>query len=133
MTILDAPTLLVALLGHDIAAERCLWAALEEAPLPLSPALEEQLTTLMARPFIARYIEPGLVADVMGGLLARSIRFDPFPAEGECRDTRNNQVLDLAQASGAETIVSLNEELLSMQTWRGTRILRPARYLANRI
>ncbi len=132
MIVLDAPTLCVALLGHDITAERALWAVLAEGPLPLSPPLEAELSTLLARPFIARYLDSGLIADALGGLFARSAQFDPRLPETDCRNPRNNRVLELAQASGAEAIISLNEELLSLQTWRGTRILRPARFLTSR-
>ena len=131
MIVIDAPTLCVAILGHDITAERALWAVLSQGPLPLSPPLEAELSTLLARPFIARYLEPGLTASVLGGLFARSQQFDPRLPETDCREPSNNRVLELAQASGADAIISLNEELLSLQIWRGTRILRPARFLAS--
>lgn len=48
----------------------------------------------------------------------------------DCRDPKDNKHLELALASGADTIVSSDADLLVLHPWRGTRILRPADYLA---
>ncbi len=130
MVVFDAATLAMALIGHDTQAERAYWAATAEQPLPLSDAVEAALVDLLTRPFIARYLEPGLCADALGGLLARATRFEPRITVNECRDPKDNRYLELALAAGALGIVSSDEDLLSLQTWRGIRILRPAKFLA---
>jgi len=49
----------------------------------------------------------------------------------ECHDPKDDKYLALAAAGRAEVIVSSDaRHLLSMDPWRGIRILSPANYLA---
>ena len=48
----------------------------------------------------------------------------------ECRDAKDDKYLELALASGAETIVSSDNDLLVLHPWRVVRILNPADYLS---
>jgi uncharacterized protein len=54
------------------------------------------------------------------------------PAERvtDCRDPKDDKYLELALAAGAETIVSSDDDLLTLHPWRDVRILSPAGYLA---
>jgi uncharacterized protein len=47
----------------------------------------------------------------------------------DCRDGKDNKYLELALASGADTILSSDADLLVPHPWRGVRIPRPADYL----
>jgi putative PIN family toxin of toxin-antitoxin system len=59
-----------------------------------------------------------------------AIWFDPAARVRECRDPKDDKYLELALASGAETIVSSDDDLLVLNPWRGVRIVKPAAYLA---
>jgi predicted nucleic acid-binding protein len=48
----------------------------------------------------------------------------------DCRDPKDNKYLELALASGAETIVSSDNDLIVLHPWRGVKILGAADYLA---
>lgn len=68
---------------------------------------------------------PGAAADRVSvvdtcTLVGVAVRQDGTPA----------RALDLALAAGAERIVSSDHDLPALHPWRGTRILRPAEYLA---
>ena len=129
MIVLDAATLAHALLGRDTTAERTYWTATARDPLPLSAPVQAALLDLLTRPFLARYLEPTLIADVLGALRARAAWFEPRSIVTECRDQKDNRYLELALAAGATAIVSQDEDLLTLQTFRGIRIMRPAKYL----
>ena len=44
-------------------------------------------------------------------------------------DAKDNKSLVLAAAAGAEIIVSSDNDLLVLDPWRGTRIVRPVAFL----
>ena len=48
----------------------------------------------------------------------------------ECRDPNDDKYLELVVASGANIAVTSDLDLLTMDPWRGTRLVRPAAYLA---
>ncbi len=131
MIVLDAPTLVQALIGRETLAERVYWMVTETNKLPLSPAVQDAVLDIVARPFLSRYLSPGLVASALGALRARSQLFEPRLSVTECRDPKDNRYLELAVAAGASAIVSQDEDLLSLQIWRGIRMIRPAKLLAD--
>jgi uncharacterized protein len=47
----------------------------------------------------------------------------------DCRDSKDNEYLELALSADAGTIVSSDADLLTLHPWRGVRILRSAEYL----
>jgi hypothetical protein len=60
-------------------------------------------------------------------------RIEPTETVRECRDPKDDKYLALAAAGKADVIVSSDaRHLLSMDPWRGIRILSPANYLALR-
>lgn len=131
MIVLDAPVLVQALIGREMLAERAYWIATAREPLPLSTAVQTAVVDILARPFLSRYLTPGLVAEALGALRARAQIFEPRVAVTECRDPKDNRYLELALAAGASAIVSQDEDLLSLQSWRGVRFMRPARLVAS--
>ncbi len=131
MIVLDAGTLVQAMVGRDTLAERAYWVATAVESLPLSVAVQDAVLEILSRPFLARYLTPGLVADVLGALRARATLFEPRIRVTECRDPKDNCYLELALAAGASAIISQDEDLLSLQSWRGVRLIRPAKFLAS--
>ena len=49
----------------------------------------------------------------------------------DCRDPKDDKYLELALASGADTIVSSDKDLLVLHPWRDVRVLNPADYLSS--
>jgi uncharacterized protein len=104
--------------------------ALVRDTLALSDAVEEEVLDVLHRPRLARFLNNGLRAEVLGVLLTQAARFDPAERVQDCRDAKDNKYLELALVAGAGTIVASDEDLLVLHPWRGVRILRPADYLA---
>ena len=58
-------------------------------------------------------------------------RIEPTETVRECHDPKDDKYLALAATGRADVIVSSDaRHLLSMDPWRGIRILSPANYLA---
>ena len=125
--ILDPATLVHALVGHDIVAERVLWSAPQ---LPLSTSVADEVARLLGRPFIARYLDPAEVFALLGAVRAYATWFEPATGVTDCLLPSNNRTLELAAATGSSVVVSMDEELLALHHWQGIRILRPARALS---
>lgn len=56
----------------------------------------------------------------------------PREAVTDCPDDDDNRVLECAQESGADYIVTGDAHLLTMHPWRGVTILKAAQFLALR-
>lgn len=83
------------------------------------------LPTVQAAGPTARFGPVSATAEPIGSVAsAWSIRVT------DCRDAKDNRYLELALAAGADAIISGDADLLVLHPWRGTRILRPADYLA---
>ena len=95
----------------------------------LSAAVEREITDVLFRPGLSRFIDPALRSDVLGILLTQAARVEPTVPISECRDPKDNIYLELAFAASATVIVSSDMDLLEMHPWRGIAIVRPAIYL----
>lgn len=58
-----------------------------------------------------------------------AIFFQPSEHVAVCRDPKDNQFLDVAVASSAPFLVTGDKDLLSVKTFRTTRILTPRQFL----
>ena len=68
----------------------------------------------------------GRILDILRGA---AVWLKPVTRVTDCRDQKDDKYLELAFASGAEIIVSSDDDLTALHPWRGIDILRPADYL----
>jgi putative PIN family toxin of toxin-antitoxin system len=128
--VLDASTLVSATFNsHGVPAQAVAYALGRDRVALSEPTMTELLDVLF-RPGVARFIQPERRSELLGQLIALGIPFEPRERVTDCRDPKDDKYLELALAAGAERIVSSDQDLLVLHPWRGTRILRPADYLA---
>lgn len=130
MIVFDASTLVGAAIRRDGVPELALRRARRDGRIAVSEAVMAELLDVLARPRLARFLDPDLRDEVLSQLQASAVFFAPTKAVADCRDKKDNKYLELAVASGAWAIVSSDADLLVLHPWRGVRILRPAEYLA---
>lgn len=118
-----------AIIKRDGIPAAALRKALQTDRIALSQAVEAELLAVLARPRLARFIDPVLREDMIGRLLRQAARFEPTERITACRDQKDDIYLELAIAAQAPVIVSSDDDLLVMHPWRGVQILRPATYL----
>lgn len=93
--------------------------------------MDREIAAVLNRPKFAHAIPLERRARVLDILRGAAIWFDSTVPVSECRDPKDDKYLELALASGAETIVSGDEDLLVLNPWRGIRIINPATYVAD--
>ena len=94
-----------------------------------------EIESVLHRDRLKRYLEP-VTRDEFLALYEASVEWvEVSPThvatvEPACRDPKDNIFLALAQAGGADIIVSSDKDLLVMHPWRGIAILTAAEFLA---
>ena len=130
MIVFDASTLISAALKANSIPERALLRAEEVDVFALSTAVDAEFAEVLSRPKFARAIPLARRDGLLRILRDAAIWFDPIVRVTDCRDPKDDKYLELALATGVETIVSSDDDLLVLHPWRGVRILNPAGYLA---
>ena len=80
----------------------------------ISEPVMTELLDVLHRPGVARFLQPGLRAELLGQLLSLGMPFEPTRRVTDCRDPKDDRYLELALASGADTIVSSDRDLLML-------------------
>ena len=130
MIVLDASTLVSATFSSKGVPARAVRHALHEDQVAVSEAVMAELLDVLDRPRVARFLDPGLRAELLWQLDNLGVPFAPTESVADCRDPKDDKYLELALAAGADIIVSGDADLLVLHPWRGVRVLRPAEYLA---
>jgi uncharacterized protein len=128
--VFDTSTLVGAAIGRGSVPDRAVRHAFASDRVAVSEAMVSELLDALARPRLARFIDPELRDEVLSLFDAFGVFFTPAERVADCRDPKDDKVLELALAARADAIVSSDADLLVLHPWRGVRILRPADYLA---
>lgn len=91
--------------------------------------VDAEISEVLRRPRFARAISPNRCEQLLRILRHAAVWFQPADRIADCRDPKDNKYLELALAAGADTIVSSDDDLVTLDPWRGVRALRPADYL----
>jgi putative PIN family toxin of toxin-antitoxin system len=129
LIVFDASTLVGAALKADSVPEQALLRAEEIDVFALSNAIEAEIVEVLNRAKFARAIPFERRERVISLIRNLAVWFEPVVRVMDCRDPDDNKYLELAQAAGADIIVSSDNDLLVLNPWRGVKILRPAEYL----
>jgi putative PIN family toxin of toxin-antitoxin system len=128
--VIDASTLVGAAIGRGSVPDRAVRQAFASDRVAVSEATMLELLDVLARPRLARFIDPELRDEVLAFVDAFGVFFAPAEAVTDCRDWKDNKYLALALAAGADRIISSDDDLLVLHPWRGVRVMRPADYLS---
>jgi putative PIN family toxin of toxin-antitoxin system len=127
--VFDASALVSAAMRRGSVPARAFFHALRTDQVAVSDATMAELRDVLARPRLARFVDPELRDEVLLLVDVSGVPFLPAERVVECRDAKDNKYLELALASDAGVIVSGDDDLLVLHPWRGVRILKPAEYL----
>jgi putative PIN family toxin of toxin-antitoxin system len=130
LIVFDTSTLVGVLLKANSVPERALVLAVTSDRLALSTPVVEEMEEVFRRRKFAGADKASRIAWITKLIYAGACWFEPTHDVTDCRDPNDNKYLELALASGAETIVSSDGDLLALNPWRGVNILRPAGYLS---
>jgi len=96
----------------------------------LSTATAQELTKVLARPKFDRYISTETRNRFLAALLRSATILEPDELIQVCRDPKDNKFLELAVAGSAKYLVSGDADLLTLNPFRGIRILTPTEFIA---
>jgi len=98
--------------------------------LAMSQAVFDEVSDVLYRAGLARFIDPELRDDMLDQLSSGTAWFEPNVVVSDCRDPKDNKYLELAVTAAAAFVVSSDEDLLTLNPWQGIFILRPRAYVA---
>jgi len=127
--VIDASTLVGALLKPNSVPEQALLLARSNGPICLSSAVEDEIRDVFARPKFHEGVVPARVERILYLIVSGARVVSPTVSVGDCRDAKDNKYLELALASGADTIVASDSDLLVLHPWRGVAIVTPADFV----
>ena len=90
--------------------------------------LDELRASLSKRKHL-RYAKIGARMGYYDAFASHAILVEVTASIRECRDPKDNKVLELAVSAGAPIIVSGDQDLLTMNPFRGVEILSPRQFV----
>jgi putative PIN family toxin of toxin-antitoxin system len=129
LIVVDASVLVSAALRIGSQPDLAFSHAAEQDEIAVSEAILHEITHVLNRPKFARLIDPSRSSRLIQVLNARGTWFVPTTPVFDCRDAKDNKYLELALEARASVMLSGDDDLLTLDPWRGIRILQPAEYL----
>jgi len=102
-----------------------LWVA-ENFSLVTSLKLINELTTTLKKPKLSNRISEADIESLLDLIHADAIIVNPTHTINDCRDPKDNKVLECAVEAGADVIVSGDLDLLVLDPFRGIDIILPS-------
>jgi putative PIN family toxin of toxin-antitoxin system len=133
--VFDTSTLVSAALRRGSTPRQSLLEALHFCEICASTETLAELEGVLERSKFERYLDMekrlAFVSWLRGNVRLFVVNDDKaVEVEPPCRDPNDNKFLALALVSGADAVVSSDEDLLVLHPWREISILRPAEFLA---
>jgi uncharacterized protein len=127
--VFDTSTLISAMLGPGSTPSQALQSALEMAALYASAATLEELAKVIERDYLRKYQPLVARREFLRDYSAHTQMLQPSKRIEDCRDSKDNQFLELALVAQAHAIVSSDDDLLVLHPWRDIKIVKPADFL----
>jgi len=103
--------------------------AVEEAQILMSEVVLEELAEVLSRPKFDKYVtirDRQTFLRLLGTIVAMVPVIHNI---NECRDPKDNKILELALSGDANLIVTGDSDLLVLDPFRAMRIITPADYI----
>ena len=133
--VLDTSMLVSAAIRAGSISDQALLKALRTSKVCASVETLDELTSVLNREKFDRYLDLESRRSFVS-LIRRNVHVFDVPTEDRlavdppCRDPKDNMFLALALVSEADIVVSSDDGLLVLHSWRGIPIVTPAEFLA---
>ncbi|MFH0823538.1 MAG: putative toxin-antitoxin system toxin component, PIN family [Pseudomonadota bacterium] len=127
--VFDTNTLVSALLFERSKPGQALFRALERGEILVSASTLEELVEVLQRRKFERYVTASEREEFVEAFVARATLMEPIEEVRVCRDGKDDKFLDLAITGGAECIISGDNDLRSLNPFRGISIITAAEFL----
>ena len=127
--VFDVNVLISALLFKDSVPRQSVDKALEFGEILLSLPLLDELNDVLGRDKFKRYITDAERIRFVAALVRQSTLIDVHVQLKVCRDPRDDKFLELGIEGQADYLVSGDDDLLSLNPFRGIPIVTPREFL----
>lgn len=124
--VFDTNVLVSAVLLPSSAASTAFTRALESGFLVVSSALMREYETVLMRPKFDRYVSPKSRNAFLQVLQSSVEWLDPVSRITDCRDSKDNMILELALDARVNAIITGDRDLLILHPYHGIPIIAPA-------
>jgi putative PIN family toxin of toxin-antitoxin system len=131
--VVDTNALVSRLLVPGSVPGQAVRKAVEVAQVLVSEATMQELADVLSRPKFDSYVTIAERQEFLR-VLGRIAEMVPIVyTVHACRDPRDDKFLDLAVNGEADLIVTGDDDLLVLQSFRGIPVITPARYLKRQV
>jgi putative PIN family toxin of toxin-antitoxin system len=127
--VFDINIIVSALLFENSKPDRALRYDLGNGEVLLSLELLEELNEVLGREKFNRYVTSEEREDFLAGLVERSVLVEIIEKVQECRDRKDDKVLELALNGQAQYIITGDRDLLVLQPFRGVQVITANEFL----
>ncbi len=89
----------------------------------------QELKTVLQRPKFSEHIHPHEIDELLDNLALKTIVPSNYGAIKDCRDAKDNMILEAAVYGNADFIITGDADLLVLNPYRWIKILTPTDYL----
>lgn len=126
---IDVNAVVSAALKAESIPEQALRLARDQAQIYLSSPVFTEIEEVLNRRKFLKSISLERRFYILGLLTGRGRFIIPSERVSVCRDPGDDMYLELALAANADFLVSGDNDLLALGSWRGIRIVRPADFI----
>jgi uncharacterized protein len=130
-TVLDTSVVVSALLVPGSVPRRAFDRAFQGGKILISAATVDELNEVLRRPRFEKYVREEERLQFLGALVREAELVEVRDFVTECRDPKDNKVLELAVSGRATCIVTGDEDLLVLHPFRGIPVMTPQEYLSH--
>lgn len=127
--VFDTNVLVSALLLRKSTARRAFDKALEHGKVLISRETVEELNSVLRRKEFEKYVTEEERVEFITAFVRDGVWVETTEKIDECRDPKDNKFLELAVNGNACYIVTGDEDLLVLRSFRGISIVTPKQFL----
>jgi putative PIN family toxin of toxin-antitoxin system len=127
--VFDTNVVVSALLFENSNPSQALRSALRQGEVLLSQELLEELAAVLGRQKFDRFVSREQRDEFLETFVERAILVDVVENVQECRDPKDDKILELALNGEAEYIISGDRDLLVLNPFRDVKIVTPEEFL----
>lgn len=127
--VFDTNVIVSALLFENSKPDRTLRYALANGEVLLSLELLEELNEVLGRKKFNRYLTSEEREEILAALVERAVLVEIIEKVQECRDPKDDKVLELALNGEANYIITGDRDLLVLHPFRGIFVITAENFL----
>ncbi len=129
--VFDTNVIISSLLFEGSKPDLAIKYALQSGIILFSLELIEEIDEVLSRPKFRRYITEEEREEFLDSFVDRGILIEVVDVVDECRDPKDNKILELSLSGKADLIISGDKDLLVLTPFRSIQIQSVEQFLKN--